>query len=138
MTQDLRLGTDLVFVPRLTASYRKYGDAFFRKLLTETELAYCHGKNAPAREAQFIKHAAGRIAVKEAVAKALGIGMNGLGWSQGAFWREIEVTSQSQSPPGLQLHGRALEAADRLGIRAWRLSLSHDGDYAVATVIGLL
>jgi holo-[acyl-carrier protein] synthase len=86
----------------------------------------------------FVKRAAGKIAVKEAVSKALGMGINGLGWAQGAAWKDIEVISQSQSPPGLVLHGRALKASDRLGLRSWRLSLSHDGDYATATVIGLL
>lgn len=137
LRQDLVLGTDLVFVPRLTERYRRHGDVFFRKILTESELAYCKGSD-PVRETLFVKRAAGKIAVKEAVSKALGIGINGLGWAQGAAWREIEVTAQSQSPPGLMLTGRALDASDRLGIRSWRLSLSHDGDYATATVIGLL
>ena len=90
------------------------------------------------REPQLVRRAAGRIALKEAVAKALGIGINGLGWTKGAPWKAIEVVGQSQSPPGLCLHGRALETATNLGIQAWRCSLSHDGDYAMATAIGLI
>jgi holo-[acyl-carrier protein] synthase len=105
--------------------------------LTDAELAYCKG-TASSPESVFVKRVAGRIAVKEAVSKVLGVGINGLGWDQGVAWREIEVVSQNQKPPGLQLSGRALVISDRLGIRSWRLSLSHDGDYAMATVIGLL
>jgi holo-[acyl-carrier protein] synthase len=140
--QDLQqahliLGTDLVYVPRLRVSFQRYGEAFFQKLLTPGEWAYCQGVGA-AREPQRLRRAAGRIAMKEAVAKALGLGINGLGWTQGAKWKEIEVLGQSQSPPSLCLHGRALETAVRLGVTAWRCSLSHDGDYAMATAIGLI
>lgn len=134
---NLVLGTDLVHVPRLRVSYQRYGEAFFNKLLTPAEWAYCQGVG-PLREPQLIRRAAGRIALKEAVAKALGIGINGLGWTQGAQWKDIEVVGQSQSPPGLCLHGRALETSTNLGIGAWRCSLSHDGDYALATAIGLI
>lgn len=133
---DLLLGTDLVFVPRLLANYRRHGSKFFTRLLTDSEWAYCQGEG-PVRDTLTIKKAAGRIAVKEAVSKALGCGLNGLGWAQGVQWKQIEVLSQSQSPPGLRLTGRALEISDELGIRAWRVSLSHDGDYATATVIAL-
>jgi holo-[acyl-carrier protein] synthase len=134
---NLLLGTDLVHVPRLKKSYQRYGETFFLKLLTPAEWAYCQsaGQN---REAQIIRRAAGRIALKEAVAKALGIGINGLGWTQGAQWKDIEVVGQTQSPPGIMLRGRALETSDHLGVSVWRCSLSHDGDYAMATVIGLI
>lgn len=130
------LGTDLVFVPRLAKAYQHYGLSFFQKLLTADELAYCQGSGV-FRETLFLRRAAGRIAVKEATSKALGTGLNGLGWHQGVQWREIETLSKSQSPPTLLLRGRALEISNRLGIRVWRLSLSHDGEYALATVAGL-
>lgn len=135
---NILLGTDLVYVPRLQQTYRKrHGTAFFNKLLTPAEWAYCQAVG-PQRETQLLRRAAGRIALKEAVAKALGTGLNGLGWSQGVHWQDIEIVSQSQSPPDLRLTGRALETASNLGIKLWRCSLSHDGDYAMATVIGLI
>lgn len=136
LLNDLLLGTDLVHVPRLLESYRRHGRAFFTRLLTESELTYCEGA-LPVRESAFIKKVAGRIAVKEAVSKALGCGLNGLGWTQGVQWKDIELISKTQSPPDLQLTGRALELSNELGVRLWRLSLSHDGDYALATVVAL-
>lgn len=135
--QNLLLGTDLVYVPRLAQSYARRGEKFFSRLLTPNELRYCRGEGL-FRESVFLKKAAGRIAIKEAVSKALGTGLNGMGWGQGIDWQDVEIVSQVQSPPELVLVGRALNVATRLGIQAWRLSLSHDGEYALATVIGLV
>lgn len=130
---DLLLGTDLVFVPRLAENMARLGEDFFAKILNDDELAYCQSNPK-----HFLKRAASHVAVKEATAKALGIGISGLGWESGSGWKEIAVVSKSQSPPGLSLSGRALEAADRLGVRFWRVSLSHESDYAMATVVGLI
>jgi holo-[acyl-carrier protein] synthase len=130
---DVRVGTDLVFVPRLEKLEARYGDVFFLKILTPGEWDYCRTGGAKRR----LSRAAARIAAKEAVAKALGCGLNGLGWGQGVGWREIEVLTGEQSPPRLHLHGRAAERACQAGIHVWRLSLSHDGDYAMATVLAL-
>lgn len=135
--QNLLLGTDLVYVPRLAQSYARRGEKFFNRLLTPNELLYCRGEGL-FRESVFLKKAAGRIAIKEAVSKALGTGLNGMGWRQGIDWLDVEIVSQVQSPPELVLVGRALKVATGLGIQAWRLSLSHDGEYALATVIGLV
>lgn len=128
---DIRIGTDLVFVPRLKKLEARYGEAFFLKVLTPDEWAYCRA-GGPKRR---LSRAAARIAAKEAAAKALGCGLNGLGWGLGIGWREIEVITSTQAPPLLQLHGRAQERARRLKLHAWCLSLSHDGEYAMATVI---
>jgi holo-[acyl-carrier protein] synthase len=132
---NLLLGTDLVFLPRLERSFRRRGDAFFRKLLTPAELEYCREGE---RLTRFFQRAGGRIAIKEAVSKALGTGLKGLGWAEGVDWQEIEVISQSKRPPELRLSGRALEFSSGLGVRQWRISLTHDGDYAMATVLGMI
>ncbi len=155
----LCLGTDLVYVPRLEKSLTRFGQAFFARLLTPAELAYCFGeaetvaqihsgnedplalyatssRHTQALTRRNLQRVAARIAVKEAVAKALGTGLNGLGWGQGVSWQEIETLSQPQQAPQLQLYGRAKARADAAGIHRWLLSFSHDGDYATATVIG--
>jgi len=131
---DIRVGTDLVYIPRLKRTYERLGAAFFLKILTESEWAYCqqgHLKHA-------LRRAAARIAAKEAVAKALGCGLNGLGWSQGIRWRDIEIFSAGNEPPILQLYGTAIKKQTLVAIQDWRLSISHDGDYALASVWGLI
>lgn len=129
----LRLGSDLVYIPRLQQAKKRHGDAFFRKLLTPAEWAYCQSGG----EKRWLARAAVRLAVKEAVAKALGCGLNGLGWGQGIGWRDVEVISAHQQAPKVQLHGKAQEQALILGLTGWQVSISHDGDYGLATVIGL-
>ncbi|WP_373531984.1 holo-ACP synthase [Vampirovibrio sp.] len=132
----LHLGTDLVYIPRLASGYARFGMRYPARFLTPQELAYCQGQG-DLKESVFLKRVAGRIAIKEAASKALGTGLNGLGWCQGVYWQDLEVLSQPKSPPDLVLTGRALQVSTELGIRHWRISLSHDGDYAMATVIGL-
>ncbi len=71
---------------------------------------------------------AGRFAAKEAVAKALG-SPRGLGW------HDVEVTAEGSGRPRLAVGGAVGAVADRLGVRRWHLSLSHDGGMVVAVVV---
>ncbi|HEY5987122.1 MAG TPA: holo-ACP synthase [Streptosporangiaceae bacterium] len=68
------------------------------------------------------------FAAKEAVAKALG-GPAGLRWT------DVEVVHDHGGRPGLEVRGTAAKAADRLGVRHWHLSLTHDGGVSVAMVV---
>ncbi len=138
--QDLHLGTDIVEITRLRGSLERHGMAFFERILTPDELAYCRQDHIQGRhdDSLFLNRAAGRIAVKEAVSKALGLGVSGLGYSDGLPWRNIEVVSVPKKQPNLKLTGKAHEAAKSAGVTHWRISLSHDGGYAVATAIGLV
>ena len=71
---------------------------------------------------------AARFAAKEAVAKVL-VRTGGLAWT------ECQVRGGPDGEPHLELHGRAKDAADALGIARWHLSLSHDGGIAAAIVV---
>ncbi len=140
---DIRIGTDIVSVIRLKKSLKRFGLPFIERLLTEHELAYCaNGKpeneRTPSQQDAFLKRVAGRIAIKEATSKALGVGVTGLGYSKGVPWQSIEMVSTPQAPPELLLRGKALTYAQTLNIKQWRISISHDGDHAVATVLGLI
>jgi holo-[acyl-carrier protein] synthase len=71
---------------------------------------------------------AGCFAAKEAVAKALG-GPPGLRWT------DVQVVHDPRGAPRLEISGTVAAAAAALGIRAWHLSLSHDGGLSVAMVV---
>jgi holo-[acyl-carrier protein] synthase len=77
---------------------------------------------------------AARFAAKEAVSKALGVGMNHIS-AQGIGWRDVEVLSDRRGKPLLKLSGRAHELADEQGLREWAVSLSHERAYAMAFVV---
>jgi holo-[acyl-carrier protein] synthase len=120
----LGLGTDLVAISRVEAILARHRERFLARVFTPAERADCLHRARPAA------HLAARVAAKEAAMKALGTG-----WGQGVHWQEIEVRSAGQQPPLLELCGAARRAAERQGVRHTRVSLSHDGDYAIAVVI---
>jgi holo-[acyl-carrier protein] synthase len=71
---------------------------------------------------------AARWAAKEAVAKAL-VDTSGL------QWHDCEVLVGGRGEPMLELRGTVAAAASGRGISSWHLSLSHDGDMAIAFVV---
>lgn len=120
----LGLGTDLVAVSRVDAVLARHRERFLERVFTPTELADCLGRARPGR------HLAARLAAKEAAMKALGTG-----WGLGIRWQDVEVQSGGSTAPSLRLQGEAKRRAEARGIRQAFVSLSHDGDYAIAVVV---
>ena len=75
-----------------------------------------------------IQTLARRFAAKEAVIKALG-------GEPGIEWHGIEVGKESSGKPVIWLHGETAKLALRAGVRKLHVSISHDGDVAIAFVI---
>lgn len=135
---NIRLGTDIVYIPRIQTALERFGQRFLQRVYTPTEQRDCssliqapvqavllHEKRAGVSAGQL----AGRWAAKEAVAKALGTGWRGLRYT------DIEVQRQPSGQPQVFLYGAAAIAAAQWGDYHWQVSLSHDGDYAIATAI---
>ncbi|HWT77954.1 MAG TPA: holo-ACP synthase [Candidatus Methylomirabilis sp.] len=120
----LGLGTDLVAIGRVEAVLSRHRGRFLDRVFTPTEQADCLSRARPAT------HLAARLAAKEATMKALGTG-----WGLGVRWQDVEVRSTASTPPTLRLTGVAKERAEAQGIRQALVSLSHDGDYAIAVVV---
>ncbi len=118
------IGTDLIEVERIEASFRRFGEHFLERIYTPAEIAYCQARKTGAESL------AARFAAKEAGAKALGTGI-----SRGVGWRELEVHRLPGRAPELRLHGRAAEIAATLGITRLTLSLTHTRGLAMAVVI---
>jgi holo-[acyl-carrier protein] synthase len=116
------LGIDIIKVERIAAALRKHGDRFPRRVLTEAEQRYV--RNRP-------QNFAGRWAAKEAVSKVLGLGVRGVGWT------EIEIQRLPTGAPAVKLHRRAARRAEQLGMSRIAVSISHEGDYAVAIAFGI-
>jgi holo-[acyl-carrier protein] synthase len=126
------LGTDIVEIDRLESMYLKYGEKFLKKTFTDYEIDYCLSR--PVHIAQRL---AVRFAVKEAVSKALKVGINKLGWNKGINWKDVEVRRNQNGDVFVVLYGKALEFQQTYGITDWELSVSHSRANAVATVTGL-
>jgi holo-[acyl-carrier protein] synthase len=79
-----------------------------------------------------IERLAGRFAAKEAVLKALG-----RGFGAGIAFSDVVIHRVVGKPPQIRLTGGAAWAASDLGITEWRLSISHSGTMAMASVIAI-
>lgn len=113
----LRTGIDLVDIERLQALKPEIRERFIRRVYTPREQALCGGALASL---------AGRFAAKEAVAKALGVGIGPVAW------QEIEILAGEAGQPMLELHGNARRIAEQQGLLTWSISISHSRRQAVA------
>ena len=119
------LGIDAVDVDRFRSVLnRRPGVA--DRVFTEAELA--DAGVGRLREERL----AARFAAKEALMKALGVGIGGF-----AF-RDVEVRREKTGPhrgaPSLTLSSRAAELADRNGVTRSHVSLTHTSSLAMAVV----
>ena len=117
-------GVDLAEVPRIRASFERFGDRFRDRVYTPGEIAYVE------RKANRYERYAARFAAKEAGMKALGTGLR-----RGVTFKDFEVTNTASGRPTLQLHGVAHEIAAKKGVARISLSLTHTSETALAYVI---
>jgi holo-[acyl-carrier protein] synthase len=116
------IGVDVVDVERFRRVLERR-PALARRVFTDAERSYAEsGRNPGPR-------LAARFAAKEAVLKALGVGIGA------AAFRDVEVVRADGGAPHLVLDGRAADLAARRGVRRWHLSLSHTDTVAVASVV---
>ena len=117
-------GVDIVEVARVARAAERHGGRFLRRVFTPAEAEYANSRGVPAQ------HLAGRFAVKEAVLKALKTG-----WGEGILWHDVEVERGPAGEPLVKLSGAAERRANKLGIVAIHVSLSHTRDHAIAHAI---
>lgn len=116
------VGVDAVDIERFRTSLART-PSMRDRLFTEEELAYVAPKADP------VPSLAARFAAREAVMKAMGLGLGAFGF------HEVWVTRAESGAPSLAISGRALELAVDRGITRWHLSLTHSALVAVAHVI---
>ncbi len=119
------VGVDLVEIPRIERALARFGERFLARVYTPAEVDYTRGR---------VAELAARFAAKEAVSKALGVGMRLLA-TDGIAWRDVEVLGDPRGQPQVTLYGRAAARAAELSITSWAISLSHTREQAVAFVV---
>jgi len=116
------VGIDLVDIERFRRSLERT-PTMRTRLFTDVELAYVAPKSDP------VPSLAARFAAREAVMKALGLGL-------GAFsFHDVWVERAESGQPSLSFAGRAAELSVEAGITRWHLSLTHSDIMAAAYVI---
>ena len=123
----LGLGLDIARVDRVEDFLARYGDRFVERVCTPGEQREAAKYTHPLAKAN---HLAGRIAAKEAAAKALGTGFTG-----GVGWKCFEVAREPSGCPMLRATGAAAQKMSQRGVCNVVLSISHDGGMAAAVVV---
>lgn len=90
------IGTDIVDISRIEKTIQRFGDAFLRRVFTESEREL--SKKAGALSAYYAK----RFAAKEAFLKALGTGL-----VTGISWQDMSVLKNSAGRPFMEICGGA-------------------------------
>jgi holo-[acyl-carrier protein] synthase len=93
------------------------------RVFTPAELAYVAPKADP------VPSLAARFAAREAVMKALGLGIGAFGF------HDVSVAVAESGAPSLIVVGHAAELAAAAGVNRWHLSLTHSELIAIAYAV---
>lgn len=110
------IGIDLIKTDRMKRFMERFSDRGLHKFLSENEILLI--KN--------YRNAAGFWAAKEACAKALGCGIG----AECSF-HDILISKTPKGAPVIDLSTRVKET---FNIKSLSVSITHDGDYAIAVV----
>jgi holo-[acyl-carrier protein] synthase len=116
------IGTDIVSIERIKHIYDKFGDDFVHKNFHKLEIIHL----ATLTHISKISYLAKRFAAKEAVAKALGIGIGG-----SLAFKDIAVINNDLGAPQILISSTIYPSIDEYNIH---VSLSDDHPFAVAFV----
>ena len=120
-------GIDTIRISRIRDLYNRKGEIFLKRIYTRAESDACVKR----RGELSMESLAARFAAKEAVSKALGTGI----WREGICFTDIEISVDVTGRPTVLLHGAAQAVFERLGGDDVSVSISHDGDLAVAMCV---
>jgi holo-[acyl-carrier protein] synthase len=118
------IGVDAVEIDRFRRSLERT-PSMKTRLFTHEELEYVEPHDDPSASL------AARFAAREAVMKAMGVGL-------GAFeFHDVWVQRADSGRPTLAVTGRAEQIANELGVTDWHLSITHTDTTAIAYVIAV-
>lgn len=115
------IGVDAVDVARMRQILDR--TPTFRERFTPIEQADAEQRRDPA------ERYAARFAAKEAVMKALGVGLGAFGF------HDVETVLAESGAPSLRLSGQAERLASAAGVDTWHVTLTHTASTAIAMVV---
>lgn len=118
------VGSDIVELPRVVASWDRFGERFAQRILTPFELAaFADARDKP----RFL---ARRFAAKEAMAKALGTG-----FAHGISPRQLGIVPDAWGKPQVALEPHAAAIAERLGAGRGFVSIADESEVVIAFAV---
>ena len=117
-------GIDLVKIERIEKIIKRWGNNFNSRIFTPLERDYCEKK----KDNKYQSYA-GKFAAKEALLKALGLGL------RGANWKEVEIKNDELGQPIIDTFGKLKNIASTRGVNKYFITISHTKEYAISQVI---
>ena len=124
------VGVDIVNVDRVAKLNKK--EAFIEKVLTNQEREYLRKKSTKVNN-QYSEHdysLAGFWAAKEAVLKALGVGLSG-----GAGFKDITIKHTQLGDPYIEFSPKLSKVLKSKNKTSVQISISHDGEYSTSVAV---
>lgn len=123
MSLPFTIGTDIVSVKRMQQAIERQGQRFLDRIFTPAEQNYCK------RKKNKYENYAARFAAKEAVIKAKKGG-------RGRYaFRDIEVVRKLNGAPAIQIDQRVRKKLNISPKAQFELTMAHEREFAIATVI---
>lgn len=125
------VGIDIVKISRIAEKIEN--EKFLKRVLNDEEIAYALSKSPIITKFGFNSIAmtvAGLFASKEAVLKALGVGM-----TNGYAFKDITISHTKMGAPVVSLSDKLKKVLGKLNKEAINVSIAHDGEYATAIAI---
>lgn len=122
------IGIDIVKILRINEAMKN--ERFCDKILTEVEKKYAFSKSKIVTKYGFDSVAmtvAGLFACKEAILKALGVGM-----TSGYGFKDIEIDHDKKGAPIVKLEEKLYGVLKEKNKSSIYVSIAHDGEYATA------
>ena len=116
------IGIDIVKIERLKTAVEKWGEKFLDRIFTKNEIEYCYKKKNPYPSLSV------RFAAKEAFIKAIASEIP-------VSMTEIHVKSHDNGRPFIEVSGRLQVFFKEKSIKCAHVSLSHEREYGVASVV---
>ena len=123
------IGTDIVEIERIRAADARFGDRFALRILGASEIERYRSRRARSNE-RGITFLATRFAAKEAISKALGLGMR-----QPMTWRAVEIVNDASGRPVPRISSDSLRRfAEERRLRL-HVSVTDEKQFAMAYAI---
>ena len=118
------IGVDITCISRLAKTIEAYGERFLQRVFHPSEIEF---SNKRKKNIEFL---AACFAVKEATLKAISDFPG-----KGIDWSDIYISHEKTGKPVLHIEGKALTLCEEKGVKKKHVSITHDGDMAIAYVI---
>lgn len=115
---------DITMISRIEGTVERYGERFLRRIYHPREIEMAQKRK------KLAEYLAGCFAVKEATLKAIGDFPG-----KAISWADIYITHEPTGKPVLHFAGNALKCIRDKEITRSHVTITHDGDMALAQVI---